>query len=65
MASNFIPHICGKSKIYIPEAGCDDCSRFEARLSAVEEILEKKVRISQTDRMGNSISVEVLGEVVE
>lgn len=65
MASNFIPHICGKSKIYIPEAGCDDCSRFEARLSAVEAILEKKITISQTNKGGDSISVEVLGEVVE
>lgn len=65
MSKEFIPNICGGSKIYIPTEGCSECDKWEARLTAVEEILAKKISISQTNRDGESISVEVIGEVVE
>lgn len=63
--ADFIPNICGTNKVYIPIAGCDDCSKFEKRLSVVEAILQNKITISQTNRNGNSITAEVIGEVIE
>ena len=62
--ANFKPHICGKSDVYIPNAGCSDCDRLEARVKALEDIVAKKITLSQTNKGGASITAEVLGEVV-
>lgn len=65
MANKFVPHICGDSHIYIPETGCSDCEKLEARVKALEDIVAKTITISQTDRSGGSITATVLGEVNE
>lgn len=64
MASNFIPHICGHNKIYLPERGCSDCEKLEMRVKALEDLVAKTITISQMDRTGASITAEVLGEVI-
>lgn len=65
MAQNFIPHICGKNRVNLPDSGCNDCTRLETRVTALENLVEKKITISQRNRNGDSITAEVLGEVVD
>lgn len=65
MAKDFIPHMCGRNKIYIPNSGCDDCTKLELRVEALEDIIEKKIELALYDNAQGSITAQVLGEVIE
>ena len=56
------------STVFLPESGCSDCTVFEARLRAVEEAIQSliggtKIPISITDENGQTVRVNVYGEV--
>lgn len=54
MSKEFIPSICGDDNIYIPDTGCDDCDRLEARVKDLED-----TRLVQSDIIaGDNITVE-------
>lgn len=36
MSENFVPTICGKARIDIPESGCSDCDQLENRVTTLE-----------------------------
>lgn len=65
MAKTFIPRICGNNKIYIPTIGCTECDKLEMRVEALESVMSKRITFSHYNRDGESITAEVLGEVVE
>ena len=37
----FIPSICGGVGLYVPDTGCDDCTKLENRVSILEECCEE------------------------
>lgn len=41
MAENFVPQICGENDVFLPETGCDDCSKLEARVNELEACCEE------------------------
>lgn len=65
MAKQFVPHLCGDNNIYIPDRECSDCEILERRVEALEDIVSKKVSLSMFTRDGDSVTAEVLGEVLE
>lgn len=48
MGSNFVPKICGKNRINVPDSGCSDCDELERRVTLLEECCDEVKEILPT-----------------
>ena len=54
--AKFVPSICGKSTVHIPDRECTDCEKLEKRVTVLEDEMDKK--LGQRDiKQGENVSL--------
>lgn len=58
--------ICGEQAIFLPSTECGDCGELYTRVAALEALLQGKrnITIAKTDSNGNTVTINVLGQVM-